>query len=85
MGRTISESWWMEKGRKNLWNKDFNTGLYNFQMKNRFGWADKVDTGEKNNSEPMNVDAARAELGKTLAKLSKSHPELLSSANLNIK
>lgn len=85
MGRTIAEAWWMEVGRKNIYNKDFQGSLYNFQMKNRYNWADKVDTGDKSSTEPVNVDAARAELSKALAKLSKKHPELLSGANLNQK
>lgn len=83
LGRTIAEAWWMAKGRGNLWNKEFNSSLYNFQMKNRYGWADKVDTGEKSSSEPTNIDAQRAELSKLLKKLAKKHPEVLSGANLN--
>lgn len=83
LGRTVAEAWWMAKGRSNLWNKEFNSSLYNFQMKNRYGWADKVDTAEKNTSEPTNVDAQRAELGRLLRKLGKKHPELLSIEHLN--
>jgi hypothetical protein len=35
-GEAASQSWWEEKGRNNLDNRDFNTPLYNFNMKNMF-------------------------------------------------
>jgi len=35
-GEAASQSWWEEKGRKNLDNREFNTALYNFNMKNMF-------------------------------------------------
>lgn len=45
MGRVLSEAWWMEQGRTNLKVKQgerFDTALYTFFTKNRFGWADKI-------------------------------------------
>lgn len=35
-GELASQSWWEEKGRKNIDNREFNTPLYNFNMKNMF-------------------------------------------------
>jgi hypothetical protein len=46
-GRMLSEAWWVKNGRVNLRDKEFNyTGWY-MQMKNRFGWTDRVDNTTK--------------------------------------
>lgn len=46
-GKVISEAWWSKNGRTNLENKDFSfTGWY-MNMKNRFGWTDRVDSTSK--------------------------------------
>lgn len=81
-GRTLAQAWWFEKGRTNLWNKSFNVALYNFNMKNRHGWADKVDTNDTTDKDPVNLDQARAQLAVAFKRISKTHPELLSGANL---
>lgn len=84
-GRTLAQAWWYEKGRTNLWNKNFNTALYNFNMKNRHGWADKVDTNDTTDKDPVNLDQAKAQLAIALKALGKKNPELLSGANLEQK
>jgi len=44
LGRQLSKAWWYKQGRSNLQNKMFNTALWNFNMKNRHGWAEKSET-----------------------------------------
>jgi hypothetical protein len=42
-GRQESHTWWLERGRKNLGGRDFNSTLWYMNMKNRHGWKDKHD------------------------------------------
>lgn len=83
-GRAVAEAWWYSQGRLALRAEKFNTALYNFTMKNRYGWADKVETGDKSSEGPTNLDQAMAELQKAMKRIAKSNPEWLSGANLNI-
>ena len=64
-GRTLSQQWWEEIGRKGTVGAidSFNNGAFVFNMKNRFKpkgydstWADKVETHNTNsNSEKVDV------------------------------
>lgn len=41
-----SQAWWLQQGRENLHNKDFNTALWIFNVKNRLrsiGWSDRQE------------------------------------------
>lgn len=81
-GRTLAMAWWWEKGRKGLFADKFNTALYNFNMKNRYGWADKIDTNDTTNKEPADLDQVKGQLQQALKMVQKKHPELLNGANL---
>lgn len=81
-GRAVAEAWWYAQGRLALRAEKFNTALYNFTMKNRYGWADKIEQGDKSSEGPTNLDQAMGELQKAIKRIAKSNPEWLSGANL---
>jgi len=52
-GRVDSESWWVEQGQLALHSEArFNSTVWQLNMKNRFGWAEKTDS-------TTNVDPAQ--------------------------
>lgn len=81
-GRTLSQAWWYENGRTGLFRKDFNTALWNFNMKNRFGWADRVESSDTTDKDPQNLDQVKGALASALKRMGKKNPELMSGANL---
>lgn len=82
-GRMLSNAWWMEQGRKNLWDKTFSVALWNFNMKNRFGWADKSEVkGEGIVDGATNLDDLRTRLHKALPKVLAQYAPELSDAQL---
>jgi hypothetical protein len=48
LGRIFSHAWWETQGRKNLWDKNFQTALWKIQMFNRFGWTEKSEQSMTN-------------------------------------
>lgn len=76
-GRMLSHAWWMEKARKNLNDRTFNTSLYIIVMKNRYGWAEKIEAAALDATDAQSVKELKAKLEKELPKLMKSlNPEL---------
>lgn len=80
-GRLMSQAWWMEQARFALKNRQFNTTLWAFVMKNRFGWADKTETTDRI-LESANLDEMRSKLEKMLPDVIKRLRPDLTEANL---
>lgn len=40
----LAEKWWEKHARKNIYNKDFNTKLWDINMQNRFKWSKKTES-----------------------------------------
>jgi hypothetical protein len=80
-GRTLQQAWWEEQGRIQLTNKNFNVSMWSFNMKNRFGWADKVENTTNTSAEPMSDVEMKEELKKLEEEyqrsLGKTEPEIL--------
>lgn len=76
-GRTLSQAFWEGQVRKNLTNKQFNTPLWAFYMKNKFGWADKTESVNSNENVNTDLDSLRTQVYGQIAKLIKENtPEL---------
>ncbi len=82
-GRTLAKAWYMEKLRKNVGNKDFNTTLFNFAMKNKYSWADRTETTTVANDDQLSVQQLRDEFQRLASGLEKTDPGLV-RANLQI-
>ncbi len=52
IGTELSRMWWEREGRTALRDKSFNHGLWYMNMKNRFGWTDRV---ENTNNAPTSI------------------------------
>ncbi len=76
-GRTLSQAWWEKQARMHVKNKQFNSPLYSFYMKNKFGWADKTENINVNDNGSQDLDALNAELTKEVERFIKARtPEL---------
>ncbi len=85
IGRIMAQAWWMEQGRKNVHNTKFNTTLYALIMKNRFGWAEKVESNGLTLSKDESLDSLATKAKTVLpGLLRKLHPELSDSDILKV-
>lgn len=76
-GRTLSQAFWEGQARKNLSNKQFNTPLWAFYMKNKFAWADKTESVNSNENVNTDLDSLRQQVNKDVqAFIKKNTPEL---------
>lgn len=80
--RTLSHAWWVAQARNNLWNKDFNVTLWNFNMKNRYGWADKSEVRDEKSARELDIGELRSQVVKKLPGLLKKFPELSNHLSL---
>lgn len=75
-GRTLSLAFWERQARENIGNKQFNSSLYSFYMKNKHGWAEKVDTSAQTELN-VSADELKEKLLKQTAKFVERYsPEL---------
>lgn len=76
-GRTLSLAWWEGQARKNISNKSFNTPLWVFNMKNKFGWADRTEVKTENENLNTDLDGLRTRVSSEVERFMKRHtPEL---------
>jgi len=76
-GRTLSQAFWEGQARKNLGNKQFNTPLWAFYMKNKFAWADKTESTTMNENVNTDLDSLRTKVNAALVKFVEDNtPEL---------
>lgn len=77
LGRTLSTAFWESQARKNLLTKGFNSSLYAFYMKNKYGWADKVETTSTSENTNINLDDMRTKITELVDKFVKQNtPEI---------
>ena len=82
-GRTLSQAWWESQARKNLLNKQMNTPLWSFYMKNKFGWADKTEAINSNENVNTDLDSLRKTVNsQVLEHIKRNSPELTDAKTL---
>lgn len=82
-GRTLSMAWWEGQARKNLSNKSFNTPLWVFNMKNKFGWADRTEVKTENENINTDLDGLRTRVSNEVERFIKKYtPELTDAQRL---
>ena len=83
LGRTLSQAWWDSQARLNLKTKGFNSSLFAFYMKNKFGWADKVETTSTTENTNINLDDLKTQIANKLRKFEQQYtPEVTDAQSL---
>lgn len=77
MGRDLAKAFWYEVGRKNVKNNKFNTTLWYANMKNRYGWSDKVTTDSAKPVKELSDDQLEQELNSRLSKIADKAPNVV--------
>lgn len=65
-GRLASNAWWLTQARLAIKDKTFNTPMWAFVMKNRFGWADKTESIERLPDSMADVESLRNKMRELL-------------------
>ena len=69
-GHVLSQAWWEQQGRSNLKKRGFNTRLYEINMQNKFGWANKAEVNDPDSvgaSDDKSLDRRIKELSKKVS------------------
>jgi hypothetical protein len=76
-GRTLGQAFWEKQARLNLTNKTFNTSLWSFFMKNKYGWAEKSESVAQNENLNTNLDSLRQQVENEVNRfIKKNQPEI---------
>jgi hypothetical protein len=79
-GRTMAKAFWYEQARKALRDKSFNSTVWMFVMKNRYGWAEKSESLERSD-----IPANQLSLEEMQQRLNKVLPGIIKQLNPEIK
>ena len=83
LGRTLSQAFWESQARRNLATKGFNSSLYAFYMKNKFNWADKVETTSTNENTNISLDDLKNQIANKMREFEKQNaPEVTDAQSL---
>lgn len=80
-GSTVAQAWWWRQGRANLNNKVFSQQMWAFNMKNRYGWAEKTDSTSSGEID-LSIDQVQRQLNQALKELGKKNPALVRQLNI---
>ena len=79
----MSQAFWESQARRNLATKGFNSSLYAFYMKNKFNWADKVETTSTNENTNIGLDDLKNQLTTKIREFEKQNtPEVTDAQSL---